>query len=187
MLRASFIVAAALLELTAAAVPEGKVVGQGPVPGVDLSRESVRIAVAIAPDARASLKELLDSKSPAERLVLSVDGIACERSPDFYWEVFLDLPETMTRAEIKSDHYVGNLALFGLCAQGPGEGPEAASVQFDITRAARRLRTRGRWGDERITLTFAPQLGGAHRRENLPPRPIAHLERLVLRVEPLGP
>ncbi len=159
------------------------VLAEAPGTRVELLGEPVRVALTVPPVSRTALSALFATARPTRRLVLTVEGIDFDKPPGFYWELYLNLPEGVTRADMKSGHYIGNLALFGHARQGE-EGGATASEVFDVTPFVAKLKRLGRFREDRLTVTFTPQFSGDRSgRRSSPPNPAASFRRLILTVE----
>jgi hypothetical protein len=114
----------------------------------ELATEPVTVSVPIRSDARAQVEAAL---APASKtaLVLTVDEIVSQ-TPDVTYEVYINLPKN-EEPNYKSAHFVGNLAPF-LPRAGAHEHPY--TVNFDITKNVRELKSMNLWNDAELSVTF---------------------------------
>jgi hypothetical protein len=95
-------------------------------------------------------------------LVLSLEGIAFDRPPGVYYEVYLNLP-TGEKATPESAHHVGSLSFFGLGHHHGDRGHGAAgaplNVRFAVPESLRKLIEEGKVDPKDLKVTFTPETG----------------------------
>jgi len=121
-----------------------------PVAPVELTTRPVTVRVAIRPDALQYIQTALSSTSKS-KLILTVEGITFDKTPEGHYEVYLNLPAG-EQPSYKSAYFIGNLSFFGLEAARAHQG--RADVTFDITRAIGTLKSAKSWNDAALSVTF---------------------------------
>jgi hypothetical protein len=104
---------------------------------------------------------LVAPNAPANRVLLTLEGIHADEPPSEIYEVYINLPEGQ-EPDPRSDYYVGNLEFFGHFGQSHAHGSQAAPAQgqpslkrgFDITRQVQALQARGAWQGGQPEVTF---------------------------------
>ena len=118
-------------------------------PPVELGTKQVTVQIAMRSEARREIEAAL---APPGRtgLLLSIEGMAYDKTPEVYYELYLDLPKDVT-PDYKSVYFVGNLAFLQ-----PHEGAtgRASVARFDITHTVRGLRAFKQWNDAQASVTF---------------------------------
>lgn len=121
-----------------------------PGASVELSEKEVTAKIRMNKDADAQINAAL-APSSRRHLLLTVGAIDFDKIPDVHYQVYLDLPPK-TKSDYKSVNFVGNLDFFSLHHTNQPEG--RPSVNFDITRTIRELKTQKLWDDKNVTVTF---------------------------------
>jgi tyrosinase len=103
-------------------------------------------------------RDLTEAAAEPRGYVLTFEGIAYDRNPGVYYEVYLGLRAGET-PDPRGPYYAGNLAVFALKPHGAqgaevGERPE---LSLDVTRTIRRLREAGRLESGDLPITFVPR------------------------------
>lgn len=133
-------------------------------PRIDLGTDGpVSVSIELTEEARAAAARVEGS------LALLIEGIRFEREPMVFYEVYINLPPGEA-ADPQGVHYAGNLIFAGLAPSGlhghgtrhgaahggrePGTFDPTTTRALDLTDVIPRLRTRERWSDDRLTVTF---------------------------------
>jgi hypothetical protein len=111
-------------------------------------------------------EEILDSKlkeRASHHVVLQITDIQYERTPNVFYEVYLNLPSEEPRSP-KSSYFVGNLSFFALKPHhGMPKASEgvssAAKRDLDVTKVVSMLRREHKWNASEISVTFVPTTG----------------------------
>jgi hypothetical protein len=95
-------------------------------------------------------------------LVLSLEGIAFDRAPGVYYEIYLNPPEG-EKLTPDSAHHVGSMTFFGLGHRHEGRGHGASqaplNVRFAIPAPLRKLLDEGKLDAKELKATFVPETG----------------------------
>lgn len=87
---------------------------------------------------------------------LNFEGVKAERPVDFFYEVYLNLPDNITEPSYTMESYAGNLTFFGADQTHARHGEkEELKVNVNLTGAVKRLRNLGRQNTVSITLVPA--------------------------------
>lgn len=158
-----------------------------PANRVLLNEQAAQTSVPLSSNATEILNSRLKSKT-SHRVVLQITDIQYERSPDVYYEIFLDLPSGGPQSP-KSPYFVGNLSFFALKPHGsmssPTEPGAGGKRDFDVTKAVSTLIEEHQWNPARISLTFVPK-GLVDRQGQplpIPPGKKASLGQITLSIE----
>ena len=115
---------------------------------------------------------------------LNFEGVRVERPLDFYYEVYLNLPDNVQEPKYTMDNYAGNLALFG-AEQTHAQHGEKEALRFtvDISGALKRLA--GLQRQKTFTVTLVPTALETRAGRRLPVRSEARVsvERVSLVAE----
>jgi tyrosinase len=99
----------------------------------------------------------------ADRVYLTVEGVAATAPPDVTYSVFVNLPDGDDPDNDPETFYAGNLSLFGAERAGNVQtdrpGGHGLQHSFDITALVAELNSRNLWDPKHLTVTFAPVLG----------------------------
>jgi tyrosinase len=87
---------------------------------------------------------------------LNFEGVKADKPVDFFYEVYLDLPENAAEPNYKMESYAGNLSLFGADHQHSTEHGEKEPLKFgvNVTDAVKRLKNLG--AAQTISVTLVP-------------------------------
>jgi Protein of unknown function (DUF_B2219) len=107
------------------------------------------VQIPLQPNARTRVEAAL-APSSRTRLVLSIEGISLDKTPDVNYEVYLDLPKNAT-PDYKSMYFVSNLSFFSLAHAHGGQAP---TVSFDVTNKVRQLKASSAWNDQNVSVSF---------------------------------
>ena len=99
----------------------------------------------------------------SHRIVLQITDIQYERSPGVYYEVYLDLPPSVSGSS-KDPHFIGNLSFFALkphhaMPKASIEANGGAKRDFDVTKVVSTLRSEQKWNSSEVSVTFVPTTG----------------------------
>ena len=115
---------------------------------------------------------------------LNFEGLRVERPVDFFYEVYLNLPDSTPEPNYTMESYAGNLAFFG-AEQTHDKHGEKEELKFNvnITGAVKRLRNLQR--QKTISITLVPTALVSRDGKRLPIRSEARIsiEQVTLSVE----
>jgi hypothetical protein len=111
-------------------------------------------------------EQILDSKlkeGALHHVVLQIADIQYERTPNVYYEVYLNLPSEEPRSP-KSSYFVGNLSFFAMkphheMANESAGVSSGAKRDFDVTKVISMLRREHKWNASEVSVTFVPTTG----------------------------
>jgi tyrosinase-like protein/polyphenol oxidase-like protein len=120
----------------------------------------------------------------APRLVLNFEGVE-GKPPEGYFEVYINLPESVKDPDYGSEHYAGNLSFFGLGSGHSDQGHEKPRFKQIITNPLRQLFARKLLTNNNLTLTFVGRgpISPEGRQLSLSPDTLLRIERVRLAIE----
>jgi hypothetical protein len=121
---------------------------------VVVATQPVTVKIDIPADVRPRMATALAAPAGRSSLILNVNEISFTKTPDGYFEVYVNLPQGQ-EPNHKSEFFAGTLAFFGLQSEAGGSRRDAA-FNIDITAAVRALQARGLWKGDEVTVTFVP-------------------------------
>jgi tyrosinase len=126
---------------------------------VQLVGDPVRVGVPIDERAAQSVQANARGADLQGRAFLDIEDIDAERNPGKIYNVYVNLPDPATPADLTT-HHVGNVSLFGVERARSPRGDEHAHslrISIEITDLLNRLAADGTWqkGTE-LRVTFLP-------------------------------
>ena len=122
-----------------------------------LDTKRLRFELELNEKARESFAQALKKTRPENELNfrLNFEGLKADKQVEFYYEVYLNLPENITEPDYKSEYYAGNLTLFGADQAHSMDHGDKDSLKFglNITDAVKRLKN---LGTGKISITLVP-------------------------------
>jgi len=87
---------------------------------------------------------------------LNFEGAKAEKAPEFFYEVYLNLPENVVEPNYKMKNYAGNLSFFGIEQTHSKDHEEKESMKFsvNVTDAVKRLKNLG--SEKVLSVTLVP-------------------------------
>jgi tyrosinase len=134
--------------------PTPEIVGASEAP-VTLVGDEQRVTVAIDPRASSAVLAEAGTSTP-RRVLLSIEDTVAAKNPGTVYGVYVNL-EDGAPPELEVAHHAGNISFFGIeRARNPRADEHAHSQRtvFDITGLVGELRTRGKWADDKLSVTF---------------------------------
>jgi tyrosinase len=131
-----------------------EIVGASQAP-VTLVGDEQRVEIAIDPRASAAVLADAGRQAPG-RILLSIEDTVAAKNPGTVYGVYVNLDDGAP-PELEAAHHAGNISFFGIeRARNPRADEHAHSQRtvFDITGLVSDLRARGKWADDRLSVTF---------------------------------
>jgi tyrosinase len=123
---------------------------------VELTAKTARIVLNLDDQAKSEIsRAVARPANDAEAPQLSLDFEGAEgKSPEGYFEVYINLPESVKDPNHRSQYYAGNISFFGLDSQHSGHGHEKPPFKLIITNPLRQLSARKLLISNNLSLTF---------------------------------
>ena len=154
---------------------------------VELTATTSRLVLKLDEKAKAKLSRAVarsaeDAAGP--QLSLEFEG-AEGKPPEGYFEIYINLPETVRDPNYRSPYYAGNVSFFGLDSEHAAEAHEKPPFRVPVTNGLRRLAARKLLNDNALTLTFVGRGAISVEGRQLPLSAEARvrLERVTLSIE----
>lgn len=122
-----------------------------------LDTRRLRFEMELNERAKELFARVLQRTRPEDELNfrLNFEGLRADKPVDFFYEVYLNLPENVKEPNYRMESYAGNLSLFG-ADQHSSKHDEKEELKFgvNITNAVRKLRNLG--ASQTLSVTLVP-------------------------------
>jgi hypothetical protein len=133
-----------------------------PVPLVQ-SQDSVtlgagrkEVALPVSAEGKRRLSALPNDARAGGQVNLVLEDIRVEGNPRVFYEIYVNLPESVANPVYTSPHYVGNVNFFGPSPDGPQHMKREPQI-VPLTLAFLRLKETNAWSDDTVRVTFVPR------------------------------
>jgi hypothetical protein len=142
--------------------------GQAAAEGKPLGFKAETVKLSMEPEARPTLRSAVAAAAPSRprKILLDIEGISFSSSPNFTYQVFLNLPDSAAASDQARLHHVGTIHFFrsehisknghDTQAAPVSKQPQTFNQTFDVTPVVARLRESGRWSDDALSVTIRP-------------------------------
>ena len=115
---------------------------------------------------------------------LNFEGLKVERPVDFFYEVYLNLPDNTQDPNYKMESYAGNLAFFG-AEQTHAKHGEKAELKFSVNISGAVKRLKALQQQRTVSVTLVPTALESRDGKRLPVRSDARItvDQVILSVE----
>ena len=147
----------------------------------------LRFEIDLNDKAAESFARALRAAKPEDEvnIKLNFEGVKADKAPEFFYEVYLNLPENVADPNYKLRNYAGNLSLFGIERTHSKEHGEMEALKFsvNVTDAIKRLRNLR--AGKTLSVTLVPTGVVSRDERRLPIRSDAKVsvERITLSLE----
>jgi Common central domain of tyrosinase/Protein of unknown function (DUF_B2219) len=150
-----------------------------------LDTQRLKFEIALNDRASQVFERALKAVKPEEEMQfkLNFEGVKAERPVDFFYEVYLNLPDNTPEPNYTMESYAGNLTFFGADQTHAKHGEkEELKVNVNATSAVKRLRN---LRQNAVSITLVPAALETRDGKRLPIRSDARIsiEQVVLSVE----
>lgn len=123
-----------------------------------LDTKRLRFVIDLNEKAKELFARVLQAAKPDDELNfrLNFDGATADKPVEFFYEVYLNLPENVANPNYKMESYAGNLSFFGADQKHSMGHDEKEALKFgvNITDAVKRLKNLG--AAQTISVTLVP-------------------------------
>jgi len=115
---------------------------------------------------------------------LNFEGLKVERPVDFFYEVYLNLPDSTQDPNYTMESYAGNLAFFG-AEQTHAKHGEKAELKFNVNISGAVKRLKALQQQRTVSVTLVPTALESREGKRLPVRSDARItvDQIILSVE----
>jgi tyrosinase len=152
-----------------------------------LDTRRLRFEIDLNEKARESFAGALKAAKPEDELnfKLNFEGVKADKPVEFFYEVYLNLPENVKEPNYKMESYAGNLSFFGADQQHSMKHNEKEELKFSVnlTDAVKRAKNLG--AAKTLSITLVPTGLVSRDEKRLPIRSNAKVsvERITLSVQ----
>lgn len=152
-----------------------------------LDTRRLRFELDLNEKARESFAGALKAAKPEDELnfKLNFEGVKADKPVEFFYEVYLNLPENVKEPNYKMESYAGNLSFFGADQQHSMKHNEKEELKFSVslTDAIKRAKSLG--AAKTLSITLVPTGLVSRDEKRLPIRSDAKVsvERITLSVQ----
>lgn len=152
---------------------------------LDIKR--LRFEIELNEKARDSFARALKATKAEDEvnIKLNFEGVKADKPVEFFYEVYLNLPENITEPDYKMESYAGNLTLFGADQTHSMDHNEKDPLKFSVnlTDAVKRAKKLG--AEKTLSITLVPTGLVSKDEKRLPIRSDAKVsvEQITLSVE----
>lgn len=152
-----------------------------------LDTKRLRFEIELNEKARESFARALKAAKPEDELnfKLNFEGVKADKPVEFFYEVYLNLPENVKEPDYKMESYAGNLSFFGANQKHSMNHGEKEPLKFsvNVTDSVKRLKNLGE--GKTLSVTLVPTGLVSKDEKRLPIRSDAKVsvEQITLSVE----
>jgi hypothetical protein len=151
-----------------------------------LDARRLRFEIELNDKARAAFERSLRTAKPEEEMQfkLNFEGLKVERPIDFFYEVYLNLPDNTQDPNYTMESYAGNLAFFG-AEQTHAKHGEKTELKFNVNISGAVKRLRALQQQRTLSVTLVPSALESRDGKRLPVRSDARItvDQVILSVE----
>jgi tyrosinase len=123
-----------------------------------LETKRLRFEIELNEKAADSFARALKTEKPEDELnfKLNFEGVKADKPVEFFYEVYLNLPENVAEPNYKMESYAGNLSFFGADHAHSGEHGEKEEMKFDVNVADAVKRFKNLGTGKTLSVTLVP-------------------------------